>query len=181
VAQSGTDLKPEPTSKDHVRGSLDAEVVIAEYGDFECPYCGQAFAVLEELRKKFGSRVALVFRHYPLEMHPHARAAAEAAEAAASVGKFWEMHDALYEHQNALTNHDLVGYAGKIGVDGAVVEKAVEHNTYAKRIERDEASGDDSGIEGTPALFINGYAYDDEVSVETLGATIERALASVKA
>jgi protein-disulfide isomerase len=178
MAQDGSDLIPEPDATDHVRGSLEAPVVITEFGDFECPYCGEAYTVLESILATYGSRVALVFRHFPLQMHPHAAAAAEAAEAAAAAGKFWEMHDALYTHQHALTNHDLGAYAHAIGVDGAAVAEAIQHATFRARIERNMQSGDDSAIGGTPALFINGYAYDDDVSVESLSETIERALAA---
>jgi protein-disulfide isomerase len=178
MAQDGTDLIPEPDGDDHVRGSLDAAVVITEYGDFECPYCGESFEVLEEILARYGDRVALVFRQFPLTMHPHAMAAAEAAEAAASAGKFWEMYDALYRHQHALTERDLRGYAERIGLDPASVATAIAAGTYRARIERDRRSGNESGIEGTPSLFINGFAYDDEISVDALGDTIERALAA---
>jgi protein-disulfide isomerase len=178
MAQDGTDLIPEPGADDHVRGSLDAPVVITEYGDFECPYCGEAFEVIERVLAVYGNRVALVFREFPLSMHPHAMAAAEAAEAAGHAGRFWEMHDALYRHQSALTPHDLRGYAEAIGLDGAPVETAIRTGAYRTRIERDVASGNESGIEGTPALFINGFAYDDEMTVEALGDVIDRALAA---
>jgi protein-disulfide isomerase len=109
-------------------------------------------------------------------MHPHAPAAAEAAEAAADAGKFWEMYDQLYAHQQALTDSDLRTYAEAIGIDARHVRAAIEKQTYAERIERDVTSGERSAIEGTPALFINGFAYDDEVTVEALGATIDRVL-----
>jgi protein-disulfide isomerase len=178
MAQDGTDLTPEPSAADHIRGSLAAPVVITEYGDFECPYCGQAYGVLEVLRAKYKEKIALVFRHYPLPMHPHAVAAAQAAEAASDGGKFWEMYDLLYRHQDALTTPDLRKYAESLGLDGTAVEDAIRHHTYRPRIERDERSGGESGIEGTPAIFINGFAYDDEVSVQSLGEMIERALAA---
>jgi len=178
LAQDGEDLTPEPGPGDHVRGSLDAPVVLTEFGDFECPFCGRAYAVIESVLASYGERVAFVFRNYPLQMHPHAEAAAEAAEAAGAAGKFWEMHAQLYEHQNALALSDLRRYAQAIGVDADSVEKAIEQHEFRKRIERDMKSGDASGIEGTPALFINGFAYEDEVSVEALRETIDRALAA---
>jgi protein-disulfide isomerase len=177
MAQAGTDLIPQPSASDHVRGSLDAPVVITEFGDFECPYCGDAYDVLEEIREKYGSRVALVFRHCPLPMHPHAPAAAEAAEAAGEAGKFWEMFDQLYRHQEALTDGDLREYARAAGVDPTSVERAIDRKTYTKRIERDMQSAQDSGIPGTPALFINGFAFEENISVETLSDVIDRALA----
>ena len=176
MAQDGTDLSPEPTSADHVRGSLDAPVVITEFADFECPYCGAAHPVIESVRKTFGDRVALVFRHFPLSMHPHAQNAAEAAEAAGAAGKFWEMHDLLFENQERLSNADLARYAEASAVPAKAVEDAIAHRTYREQIERDVESGQASGIEGTPALFINGFAYEDDVTTEALGAAVEQAL-----
>ncbi len=178
MTKEGPDLRPGLSATDHVRGSLDAPVVITEFGDFECPYCGAAYGVLKAVLEKYGARVALAFRHYPLPMHPHAMAAAEAAEAAAGVGKFWPMYDELYRHQAALRNADLRAYAKAIGVAEDVVTSAIDGNTHAARIARDQRSGDASGIEGTPALFINGFAFDDEVSVEALSDVIDRALAA---
>jgi protein-disulfide isomerase len=178
MKQRGPDLIPALSAADHLRGSLDAPVVITEFGDFECPFCGAAFGVLQAILEKYGPRVALAFRHYPLPMHPHAMAAAEAAEAAASVGKFWPMYDELYRHQSALRSSDLRAYAKAIGVGEDVVAGAIAGDTYAARIARDQRSGDASGIEGTPALFINGFTYDDEASVEALSEVIDRALAA---
>jgi len=181
MSQEGSDLTPPPSASDHVRGSLEAPVVITEFGDFECPYCGDAYDVLEEIREKYGSRVALVFRHCPLPMHSHAPAAAEAVEAAGEAGKFWEMFDQLYRHQEALTEGDLLAYARAAGVDPATVEHAIDKKTYSRRIERDMQSAQDSGIPGTPALFINGFAYEDKISIENLSDVIDRALAQLDA
>jgi protein-disulfide isomerase len=178
MTEQGPDLIPGLSATDHVRGSLDAPVVITEFGDFECPFCGVAYGVLKAILEKYGARVALAFRHYPLPMHPHAMAASEAAEAAASVGKFWPMYDELYQHQDALRNSDLRAYAKAIGVGEDVVASAVDGDTYAARIASDQRSGDASGIEGTPAFFINGFSYDDEPSVEALSEMIDRALAA---
>jgi protein-disulfide isomerase len=178
MAQDGTDLIPEPSASDHVRGSLDAPVVITEFGDFECPYCGDAYRALESVMEKYGARVALVFRHYPLPMHPHAVAAAEAAEAAAADGKFWQMYDRLFRSQKALTARDLETYAETIGMDSRRVRDAISQSSYRPRIERDEASGEQSGIDGTPALFINGFAYDGDLTVEALSEVIDLALSA---
>jgi protein-disulfide isomerase len=178
MTEQGPDLIPGLGANDRIRGSIDAPVVITEFGDFECPYCGAAYGVLKKVLENYAGRVALAFRHYPLSMHPHAMAAAEAAEAAASVGKFWPMYDELYRHQSALRNADLRCYAKAIGVDEDVVTSAIDANTYADRIASDQRSGDASGIEGTPALFINGFAYDDEASVDALSEVIDRALAA---
>jgi protein-disulfide isomerase len=161
-----------------VRGSLDAPVVITEFADFECPYCGDAYPVLEDVLKKYGQRVALVFRHFPLPMHPHAPAAAEAAEAAAADGKFWEMYAQLFRHQRALTNANLASYAKTLGIEPSGVIQAIEHETYRARIERDVQSGTESNIEGTPSIFVNGYAFEDDVSLDALSETIDDALAA---
>lgn len=176
MAQDGSDLVPEPGHHDHVRGALDAPVVLTEFSDFECPYCGDAAAVLEQVLRKYGERVALVFRHYPLPMHAHASAAAEASEAAAAAGKFWEMHDQLFRHQEALGASELSAYAEAVGVPAGRVAEAIESQRYESRIERDVQSGNDSNVEGTPSLFINGFAYEGEVSLADLTEAIERAL-----
>lgn len=175
-----TDLVREPSRSDHVRGSLEAPVVITEFGDFECPYCGDVYGVLEIIRGKYGSRIALVFRHFPLPMHPHAMAAAEASEAAGSAGKFWEMYDELYRHQTRLTDFDLRVYAQAIGVPEDDIASAIRNNTYRDRIARDQRSGEESGVEGTPWLFINGFTYDGERSVEALGEAIDGVLAATE-
>jgi len=180
MARHGPDLVPEPNRIDHVRGSLDAPVVITEFGDFECPYCGDAYDVIEAIRKKYGSRVAHVFRHFPLPMHLHALAAAEAAEAAGSEGKFWEMYDQLYRHQADLQNPDLRAYAEAIGGDGENVAGAIERGTYQERIARDQHSGEESGIQGTPSFFINGFSYDGAASVEALSQAIDRVLTAAE-
>jgi protein-disulfide isomerase len=176
MGQDGSDLVPEPGRDDHIRGALDAPVVLTEFADFECPYCADAAGVLEQVLQTYGKRVALVFRHYPLSMHPHAAAAAEAAEAAAAAGKFWEMHDQLFGHQRALSEPDLRGYAQDIGVSADHVSDAIGNARYRSRIERDVAAGDESGVEGTPALFINGFAYEGELSLAELSETIDGAL-----
>jgi protein-disulfide isomerase len=176
MAQEGSDLIPEPGRGDHVRGALDAPVVLTEFADFECPYCGDAAVVLEQILKAYGSRVALVFRHYPLPMHTHAAAAAEASEAAAAAGKFWEMHDQLFRHQRALGERELGAYAEAVGVPAARIADAIANGQYEARIERDVESGNDSNVEGTPALFVNGFAYEGEVSFADLSETIDAAL-----
>ncbi len=153
-------LAPVEDGVDHVRGRIDAPAVLVEYGDFECPYCGQAFGVVRSLARNFGEDLAIVFREYPVpRVHPHAYAAALAAEAAARAGRFWEMHDELFTHQDALTDDDLRRHAAAVGVDpDAVVRPASE--VYAERVRRDQASGDASRIPGTPSFFLNGRPLD---------------------
>src|SRR5262249_11672648 len=140
--------EPVDPERDHIRGSLDAPVTVLEYGDFECPYCGQAEPVLRELLREHGD-VAYVWRHLPLnDVHPNAQLAAEAAEAAAEQGAFWEMHDLLLEHQNALTPPDLVGYATELGLDVEQFREDLEKHTGAPRVAEDVDGADLSNVTG---------------------------------
>ena len=146
---------------DHVTGPDDAPVTLVEYGDFECPYCGMAHPIVERAQRELGSHLRFVFRHFPLgEVHPHARLAAQAAEAAAAQGRFWEMHDMLFEHQDALEPDDLAGYAKALGLDTKQFARDLEGGTYANRVRDDFRSGVRSGVNGTPTFFVNGERYD---------------------
>jgi protein-disulfide isomerase len=146
--------------EDHVQGPADARVTLVEYGDFECPSCGAVYPVLREVRRAFGPNLRFIFRHYPLrDTHPHAEMAAEVAEAAQAQGKFWEMHDRLFEHQAALDERSLVRHARKVGLDGFRVERELATKAHAPRVERDVESGRAGGVRGTPSLFINGAFY----------------------
>jgi protein-disulfide isomerase len=154
-------LTPPLGKTDHVAGAATAMVVLVEYGDFECPYCGLAYPILKRIQQTLGSELRLVFRHFPLkEIHPHAVHAAEASEAAADRGRFWEMHDRLFEHQSALEDGDLVRYANDIGMTGASVARALATGTYARAVREHFLSGVLSGVNGTPTFFINGHRYD---------------------
>ncbi|MFC5821213.1 Na+/H+ antiporter NhaA [Nonomuraea harbinensis] len=155
---------------DHVRGPADAAVTVVEYGDFECPYCGRLHPILEELRRRRPD-VRFVFRHYPLrDMHPRALAAALVAEAAGRDGRFWEMHDKLYAAQRALADADLARYAAELKVDLSAPIAA-----RAARIERDERSGRESGVRGTPTLFINGVRYRGRLDLAPIIEAVEKA------
>lgn len=157
-----------PDTDDHAQGSLTAPLVMVEYGDFECPYCGEAYPELKAVQRAMGDKLCFVFRNFPLkEAHPHAERAAEIAEAAATVGKFWEMHDVLYENQQALTDHALVGYGKKLGLPDKLMESALAGH-FAARVRRDFVSGARSGVNGTPCLFINGERYDGPRDAKTL-------------
>jgi protein-disulfide isomerase len=161
---------------DHVQGNAKAPVTLVEYGDFECPYCGAAYLVLKEIQRQMGEGVRFVFRQFPLaESHPHALAAAEASEAASAQGKFWPMHDLLYEHQTALGNVHLVGYARELGLDLNRFSKETEGHVYRARIEEDFRGGIRSGVNGTPSLFINGLRYDGPVDAKPLLAALKAA------
>ena len=146
---------------DHVQGPADAPVTLVEYGDFECPHCGRAHPIIKEIKRRMGDRLRLVYRHFPLtQAHPHAEHAAEIAEAAAEQGKFWEMHDTLFENQDALDDADLVAYAAALDLDEAWAASVLAEEKFADRVRADFMSGVRSGVNGTPTFFING-ARDD--------------------
>jgi protein-disulfide isomerase len=168
--------------RDHVRGPAEAPVTLVEYGDFECPYCGRAEPAVRELLKEFGD-VRYVWRHLPLtDVHSHAQAAAEAAEAAAEQGAFWEMHDLLLDHQDELKASDLVRYAEELGLDVPRFENDVQRRAGAQHIAEDVDSADLSGVSGTPTFFINERRHYGAYDVGTLSAAVKaaRARAAIK-
>jgi Na+/H+ antiporter NhaA len=166
------DVDPE---RDHLRGPTNAPVTLVEYGDFECPYCGRAESAVRELLREFGD-VGYVWRNLPLtDVHPHAQLAAEAAEAAAAQGRFWEMHDLLLTHQDALEPDDLVGYARQIGLDLEQFEEDVRTHAGAVRIADDVDSADLSGVSGTPTFFVNGRRHYGAYDLETLSNAVRLA------
>jgi Na+/H+ antiporter NhaA len=163
-------------ARDHVRGSDDALVTLVEYGDYECPYCGQAEVVIRELLSSFGDDLRYVWRHLPLnDVHDHAEVAAEAAEAAAAQGRFWEMHDTLLANQERLEPDDLLGYAREIGLDEERFWNDVREGRHARRIAEDVESADASAVTGTPAFFINGRRYEGAYDIDTLTARVQSA------
>ncbi len=171
------DVDPE---RDHLRGPDDAPVTLVEYGDFECPYCGQAEQVIRELLTSLGSEVRYVWRHLPLnDVHPRAQLAAEASEAASAQGRFWEMHDALLSHQDALRPIELHRYAEELGLDVERFDEELQNGTYTDRVLADVASADESGVSGTPTFFINGRrhygVYDIQALTEAVRAAKRRA------
>jgi protein-disulfide isomerase len=166
------------SARDHIRGNSDAPLTLLEYGDYECPYCGAAHPIVQEVCTRLGEDLRFVFRHFPLtQIHPHAEHAAEAAEAAGEQdqGTFWEMHDTLHEHQDALDDSHLVAYAADRGLDVARVEWDLAAHTYAGRVREDFLSGVRSGVNGTPTFFINGRRHDDAYDLATLLAALEAA------
>ena len=168
---------PVDPERDHVRGPVDAPVTVLEYGDFECPYCGQAEPVLRELLREHGE-VAYAWRHLPLnDVHPNAQRAAEAAEAAAEQGAFWEMHDLLLDRQDALAYRDLLGYARELGLDVERFEDDLRTRSGAGRIAQDVDSADLSAVSGTPTFFINGLRHYGAYDIATLSAAVKAARA----
>jgi len=167
------DVDPE---RDHIRGPLEAPVTLVEYGDFECPYCGRAESVVRELLRDFAD-VRYVWRHLPLsDVHTHAQLAAEASEAAAQQGAFWEMYDLLLAHQDALDLDDLIGYAAELQLDGERFANDLSARVGAERVADDVDSADLSGVSGTPTFFVNGRRHYGEYSIETLSAAGARAV-----
>ena len=162
---------------DHTKGAMDAPVTLVEYGDYECPYTGRAYPIVKEIQKRLRDRLLFVFRNFPLtQIHPHAQHAAESAEAAAVQGKFWEMHDYLFEHQQALDDDHLARYASKLALDVNRFNRDMSKHTYAARIRQDLLSGEQSGVEGTPTFFINGVRYDESWDLETLLRAIKNTM-----
>jgi len=146
---------------DHSRGPLDAKLTVVEYGDYQCPYCGQAYPIVEQLLSKFADSMRLVFRNLPLaEVHPHAQAAAEMAEAVGLQGKFWEIHDTLFEHQRDLSDAALLRYAAAVGADVERAEHDIKGGGPRQRVDADFESAVRSGANGTPTFFVNGVRYD---------------------
>jgi Na+/H+ antiporter NhaA len=167
------DVDPE---RDHIRGSDDASVTLVEYGDFECPYCGQAEAVVRELLSSGDDDVRYVWRHLPLnDVHSSAQLAAEGVEAAAAQGSFWEMYDALLAHQDALTLQDISRVANDLGLDLDRFWEDVRRHEYAPRVAEDVASADSSGVSGTPTFFINGRRHQGAYDIDTLSAAVRAA------
>jgi protein-disulfide isomerase len=162
---------------DHVLGPEHAPVVIVEYGDFECPNCKQAAPAVKMLLKRFENRVRLAFRHFPLEeVHPHALQAAEASECAGAQGKFWDMHDLLFEHQTHLDLKHLHGYAEQLGLDMARYVAEMDDHVYLQRIREHIDSGRRSGVRGTPGFFVNGTIQDVSFGLRSLFDATEAAL-----
>jgi Na+/H+ antiporter NhaA len=166
---------PVDPDRDHVRGPAGAPVTVVEYGDFECPYCGKAEAVVRELLADFGD-VRYVWRHLPLaDVHPNAELAAEASEAAAAQGAFWEMHDLLLDHQGELRPRDLHAYAQQLELDADRFRDDLQRNAHAPRVEEDVDSADSSGVTGTPTFFVNERRHDGAYDIDTLAAAVRAA------
>ena len=170
-------LKNSVNERDHAVGPKTAPVTLLEYGNFECIHCGRAYPVIKEIQRLLKNDLYFVFRHFPtVQTHPHALRAAEAAEAAAVQGKFWEMHDELFTHQQALEDHDLSRYAKRIRLDVVRFEHDMAENSFLKQVEADyQVALFDEHITGTPTLYVNGLRYTGATDVEGLLQAIKEA------
>ena len=173
-------LKPPVNSNDHLQGKTSASIELVEYGDYQCPYCGQAYPIINQVQKQLSNKLRFVFRNFPItQIHPHAQHAAEAAEAAAAQDKFWQMHNYLFEHQKALDDGHLLEYAQKVGLeDIRKFKDDISRHIYVPLIEESLKGGIDSGVEGTPTFFINGARYEDSFDLKTFSETIQKYLAT---
>ncbi len=165
------------SSRDHAEGPAEAPLTLVEYGDYQCPYCGAAYPVVKRLQKTLGKKLRFVFRNFPLtQSHPYAWIAAEAAEAAALQGKFWEMHDLLFEQQSSFKPEVVPLWAKKIGLNVEQFGTDIKGSVVEKRIKEDRQSGIRSGVNGTPTFFINGTRYDGPHDYHSLLAALKSEL-----
>jgi protein-disulfide isomerase len=156
-------------ARDHVQGPAIAPVTLVEYGDFECPYCAAAYLIVKKIQELMEDELRFVFRHFPLtQVHPHAEVAAEGSEAAGAQGEFWEMHDLLFENQRTLDAWHLAQFAHQLGLNTRRFVRELEEGSYRGRVREDFLSGVKSGVNGTPAFFINGFRYDGSWDIEPL-------------
>jgi protein-disulfide isomerase len=164
--------------RDHIQGSERARVTLVEYGDYECPYCGAAYPIVKRIQESMGDRLRFVFRNFPISTsHPHAEHAAEAAEAADTQGRFWQMHDRLYENQRRLADDDLREHAATLELDIDLFDKEMAEHVHTARVHEDFMSGVRSGVNGTPTFFINGVRHDGSYERSVLLDALERAAA----
>ena len=170
---------PVSQERDHAQGPPDAAVTLVQYGDYECPYSGRAYPIIKEVQARMGDSLRFVYRNFPITpAHPHAQQAAEAAEAAATQDRFWEMHDLLFENQRHLRDEALRAYAEELGLDVELFDKELAGHVHAPRVHDDFLSGVQSGVNGTPTFYVNGVRHDDSYEADTLLATLEQAAAS---
>jgi formate-nitrite transporter family protein len=169
-----SELTPPLSAEDHCDGPSGAELELVMYGDFQCPYCTAAYPIVKRIRDQLAGRLLFAFRHFPLrEVHPDAQRAAEASEAAAAQGAFWEMHDTLYEAGGALARQHLVSYATELGLDAARLATELDSGTHAPRVQRDVDSGIASGVTGTPGFFVGGKLHSGSFDAASLIAALE--------
>jgi protein-disulfide isomerase len=169
-----TELTPPLSAEDHVDGPERAQLELVMFGDFQCPYCAAAYPIIRRIRDQMAGRLLFAFRHFPLrETHPDAERAAEAAEAAAAQGAFWQMHNRMYESGGALSREDLIGYASELGLDSERVGAELDSEVHRPRVQRDVDSGIASGVTGTPGFFVGGRLYGGSFDAQSLTAALE--------
>ncbi len=174
-------LRVPVATNDHIQGNEDAAVALVEYGDYECPHCGVAYHVIKRLQKHYGPDLRFVFRNFPLaEIHSHAESAAEVAEFAGANGHFWEMHDGIYENQQRLSTKLLLELIAGIGLSVEDVRESLASHEFAPKVRQDFLGGVRSGVNGTPAFFINGVRHDGAYDFESLTAAIDARLLQLK-
>jgi protein-disulfide isomerase len=162
--------------EDHIQGNPAAEFSLVEYGDYQCPYCGEAYPIVKKIQKSFGKRLSFVFRNFPLEQaHPWAESAAEVAEFAGAQGNFWPMHDLLFENQDNFGEELFLRFARSLMLSSTQLQSALVQQTYRARVRADFAGGVRSGVNGTPTFFINGQRHNGSFELSSLSAAIERA------
>ena len=172
-----TKLSIAVSSKDHLQGDPDAPCTLVEYGDYQCPSCGQAYPIVKRVQKHFGKRLSFVFRNFPLsQMHRYAESAAETAEFAAAHDKFWQMHDLLYENQDRLGNELWIELAQELHLASAQLTEALETKEFQPRVKADFSGGVRSGVNGTPTFFINSVRHDGSYDFASLVEAIDQAL-----
>jgi protein-disulfide isomerase len=170
-----TQLKLPDPERDHIQGAIDAPMALLEYGDYECPFCGEVQPIVREIQRRLGDDLCFAFRHFPLtNVHPHAQHAAEAAEGAGEQGAFWPMHEMLFANQGALDDESLAEYAVALGLNAKRLIQEVISGAHAQRIHEDFKSGVRAGVNGTPSFFINGQRYDGARALEPLLAAISQ-------
>jgi protein-disulfide isomerase len=167
---------PVNESRDHIQGPVNAPITLVEYGDYECPYCGQAYMIIKEIQERLGSKLCFVFRNFPLtKVRPHAYKAALAAETAAAQGKFWEMYDYLFKHGQVVTDDNLRQSAAKLGLNVARFDREFLDRTYSSHVDEDIQSGKSSEVKSTPTFFINGDRYNSAWDLDTLLSALDEA------
>ena len=175
-------LRVPVTSLDHILGDDNAVVTIVEYGDYECPHCAAAQPILAQILMHFGNRVRLAYRHFPMvEVHPHASAAAEAAEFAGTRGLFWQMHQAIFANQHRLSIPLLISLAANLKLSPIELRDALASGRYATKVQGDFIGGVRSGVNGTPTFFVNGIRHDSPYGVATLSSAIDQAILAAAA
>jgi protein-disulfide isomerase len=165
------------SAKDHRQGDANAACTLVEYGDYQCPSCGQAYPIVKRVQKHFGKRLSFIFRNFPLtQMHPFAEGAAETAEFAGAHEKFWQMHDLLYENQDRLQEKLFAELAEKLHLVPTELRQALETNEFQPRVRADFSGGVRSGVNGTPTFFVNGRRHDGSYDFDSLVEAIDRVL-----